>query len=121
MIVPNRVDPLGMKVPTDEQSGSGDCIHRHNLYCPRCWLSTSLTLLPAACCAPPRCSLPAASDNLRQSVWLSGTAGQGAAPLRLVVQEQGAAVILDADETPRWTTNTAPQQAVLMHRGAGDR
>lgn len=61
---------------------------------------------------------PAASDNLRQNVWLSGTAGQGTAPLRLVVQEDGAAVILDADDTPRWTTSTGLTQAVLTQRGA---
>jgi hypothetical protein len=69
----------------------------------------------------PCCSLPTASDNLRQNVWLSGTAGQGTAPLRLVVQAEGAAIILDAEDIPRWATNTAPQQAVLMQRGAGDR
>lgn len=52
-------------------------------------------------------SAHAASDNLRKSVWTSSTAGQGAAPYRLVVQEDGNAVILDADSAALWATNTA--------------
>jgi len=49
----------------------------------------------------------AASDNLRQKVWMSSTGGGGAAPYKLVVQEDGNAVIFDGSGASLWTTHTA--------------
>jgi hypothetical protein len=48
----------------------------------------------------------AASDRINQNVWMTRTAGQGAAPYRLVVEEDGNVMILDAGSTQLWATNT---------------
>lgn len=49
----------------------------------------------------------AATDKLRQAVWMTSTGGEGAAPYRLVVQGDGNAVIFDASSTAMWATHTA--------------
>lgn len=50
---------------------------------------------------------------------MSRTAGQGAAPYRLVVQGDGNVVIFDAASTALWATNTAhsTQSAVMAQKG----
>ncbi len=40
---------------------------------------------------------------------MTRTAGQGAAPYKLVVQEDGNVEILDAANTPLWATHTGVQ------------
>lgn len=78
--------------------------------------SAQLSLLMFAAAAAPAALMrfcqrsavcAAASDNLRQKVWMSSTGGGGAAPYKLVVQEDGNAVIFDGSGTSLWTTHTA--------------
>jgi hypothetical protein len=50
---------------------------------------------------------------------MSDTAGQGAAPYRLVVHDDGNVVIFDAASTALWATNTGRLQGVLGQATAG--
>jgi hypothetical protein len=45
-------------------------------------------------------------DNLNQVVWASGTAVRGSAPFKLVMRDDGNAVIFNSQGEPLWATNT---------------
>jgi hypothetical protein len=79
--------------------------------CPTAAAAATAAAAPAACTA-------AASDKMRGIVWMSATAGQGAAPYRLVVQDDGNVVIFDAASTALWATNTGGLQGVLVQATA---
>jgi hypothetical protein len=54
----------------------------------------------------PPCTQHAASDNLNQNVWVSGTSVRGAAPFKLVLHDDGNAVIYNGGGEALWGTNT---------------
>lgn len=61
----------------------------------------------------------AASDNLRQAVWASGTAGRGVPPFRLVVQDDGNVMLFDGADAALWGTNTGGTSAVQATSSSG--
>jgi hypothetical protein len=66
----------------------------------------------------------AASDNLRQAVWMSSTAGQGSGPYRLTVQDNGNVAVYDGTSSLLWATHTGqrgPEEALsaMLPRALG--
>jgi len=46
-------------------------------------------------------------DDNQKAQWKSGTEGQGEGKVRLVLQDDGNLVLLDASDTNLWATNTS--------------
>ena len=61
----------------------------------------------ATCCAILALSAPAVYDNGNVLQWTTNTAGRGTAPRRFIMQNDGNALIADANNQATWASYTA--------------